>query len=341
MKLKKDLTKIVTTIIVIAFIITYFVYVNNSDKTNNIHQQSKIKVGVLIPLTGNFAFVGEEVKEVLENANHDNIEFVFEDTACDNNIALSAYTKLSEMDDINYFIGPLCGSPQEIIANQISNKQNIVILPSAAPQELFDKSNEKAFQTFYSLEYEAKKLAEYMNGQNIKKVAIIEYNNKFSKTCSDEFQKDFNGNYTKLVLDYTISDVQNAMLKIKEYNPDAIYISDSSFFFLEGMSNLDNYNIDVDVYSNYVIQMDVVKALAENVKYTFPKDEKSNNNLSQIQLNTIEALNVYSKAFSRCDDQYTCIKDYIDKESLFNDKGFITKDIGIYQIQEGKEVLVE
>src|SRR5680860_262359 len=106
--------KIVWGVLIIVIIIGVFMFRQESD--------ASIKVGVILPLSGDFASFGEAVKRGIEQIQNDDILYVFEDTKCESAETVSAATKLLNIDQVKYIIGPVCGSPQEVIAPLIKDK---------------------------------------------------------------------------------------------------------------------------------------------------------------------------------------------------------------------------
>lgn len=98
--------KIIIGIVVILVIVVGVVaFQNKNNSTNN----QKIKVGVVIPLSGPYAVVGESVKNAMNMSLNDlenkNIELVFEDGEADSKKALSAYNKLQTADNVDIVVG--------------------------------------------------------------------------------------------------------------------------------------------------------------------------------------------------------------------------------------------
>jgi hypothetical protein len=70
------------------------------------------KVGVILPMTGDFARYGEKIRVGLESGKPPNVRYVYEDEGCEPRKAVSSYQKLSAVDGIRVFLGSWCGSPQ-------------------------------------------------------------------------------------------------------------------------------------------------------------------------------------------------------------------------------------
>lgn len=102
-KLKKIII-ITLSILVILGIVFFSQRDNESNNTNEI-----IKVGVILPLSGEYAFAGEAIKNAmmmsLNDLENKNIELLFEDDQNDSAKALSAYNKLQSFDNIDIAIG--------------------------------------------------------------------------------------------------------------------------------------------------------------------------------------------------------------------------------------------
>ena len=76
--------------------------------------EPKIKIGVIAPLSGPAAELGTQIKNGIEVAKKDlksNVEFIYEDGACNATAALTAARKLTNMNNVPVVIGPLCSPP--------------------------------------------------------------------------------------------------------------------------------------------------------------------------------------------------------------------------------------
>lgn len=90
----------------------------------------KIKVGVILPLSGQYASFGESVKNSMELSLKDlqnkNIEIVFEDDQYDSAKALSAYNKLQSVDNVDLVVGLV--SPTLEVIKPVINKTDELML---------------------------------------------------------------------------------------------------------------------------------------------------------------------------------------------------------------------
>jgi len=98
---KKIIIGIVVILVVVAGVVAFQ---NKNNSTNN----QKIKVGVILPLSGQYAAYGESVRNSMNMSLNDlknkNVELVFEDDEFDSKKALSAYNKLQTVDKADIII---------------------------------------------------------------------------------------------------------------------------------------------------------------------------------------------------------------------------------------------
>lgn len=305
---------------------------------NNDLDVTSAKVGVIAPLSGIVASYGEELKKGIDSASSP-LTLIYEDDGCEPHKAVSAMNKLLEIDKVSLIIGPACGSPQEAIVPLVKNKNVIVILPSAASDELYSQSNGKIYNLHYSLQEEARFLAEQIYLAGYQNVAVIGYNNAFSKVHMDTFKGSFKGILThETLLNETSSGIKTELLKIKLSNPEAIFIADVSFFFAQGPRYMKEIGLDVPVYSQYAVEIDSVKPLAEGVIYSFP--EKISLGESAIRSIGKEAVQLTTQLLIACGDSYTCMKEKLETSGLFDENGIAKRGLVLKQIKDGKPLLI-
>jgi hypothetical protein len=67
------------------------------------HAQPFDPIGVILPMTGDFARYGERVREGLESKKIDSVKFVYEDEGGNPRSAVSAFHKLRASDKLSFF----------------------------------------------------------------------------------------------------------------------------------------------------------------------------------------------------------------------------------------------
>jgi ABC-type branched-subunit amino acid transport system substrate-binding protein len=96
--------KLTITVIILVLIIIGFAFYTNQDSGI---EDGKIKVGLIAGLSGQYAEIGESVRDglVLSLKDAENIELIVEDSGFDPVKGLSAYKKLVEVDKVDIIVG--------------------------------------------------------------------------------------------------------------------------------------------------------------------------------------------------------------------------------------------
>ena len=119
--------KIVIAVVILILIVIGVVAYNNSNKPalNN-----KIKVGVVLPLSGQYASFGESVKNSMELSAKDlpnkNVELVFEDGQYNSAKGLSAYDKLQTVDNVDLVVG-LDSPTLEVLKPKVNQSDELML----------------------------------------------------------------------------------------------------------------------------------------------------------------------------------------------------------------------
>ncbi len=324
---------------IIVILCATFLIISNRERVTGEEQLPTIKVGVIAPFTGFLASVGEDVRMGILDTNHDGIEYIFEDDACDNTKAISAFKKLVEVDHMNVIIGPVCGGPQEVITPLLKNKNVIALVPSAATEELYTRSGNNFYNMQYALEDESEFIAKRMYELGYKRVAIIHYANAFSDVHTKAFKKHFKG---EIVVDSFIikddADIPVELLKIKKANVDAVFSTDITFFFAQGMNKMKSFGMTTPIFSHYVTEIPAVRSMVEGVVYSFPQDITD-------KRGAVYGLSKQSAEFlvplvKECSGDYTCIKKKIDASQEFTDTGTKKRELILKTITNGEPVVI-
>lgn len=215
---------------------------------NAIADDSPYRIGVIIPLTGSLAHYGNTVRGAIERVKTSNVQWVFEDEACDPTKTISAFKRLTYLKNIHLIIGPTCGSPQKVLAPLVKGKKDLIVLPNAAPLSVLESSGGNMYSVQYSVDSEARFLADQMNQRGLKKVAIISVDSDFSRTMEVSFTKAFNGNVAYLFHAPGDSSqyMKDAALKLKTIDFDSIFLADISPLFYGFLTELKNWKFHRD-----------------------------------------------------------------------------------------------
>ena len=203
----------------------------------NTHQnQETIKVGVIIPLTGEYAEYGKNIqnalnialKEIINKDNKYHYELIFEDDQAKPKMAISAIKKLISADKIKYIIGGFTSS-SSVAIYPIAEKNRVILFSPSSSTPKLTKNTPYFFRNWPSDEVQAKKYAEYtFNEFNKKKVSTVyslsDYGVFANKVFSQHFEKlggsvlgqhGYNPNNTEF---------RTIITKLIEENPESVWL---------------------------------------------------------------------------------------------------------------------
>lgn len=301
------------------------------------------KIGVIVPLTGPFARYGNKIQKAITEFADDHISFVFEDEGCDPMMAVNSYKKLTEINRINLFLGPWCGSPQSAVAPQLKKGEQLAVLGSSAPEAVFTASNGNMFSTQHSIEAESTFLGQKLNERGVSSVIIVFKENAFSRAHEAAFRNAFKGKiFTTIAYSSDdISDLKNIALKVKQMQPDALYVPDA-FPLMAGLTKeLRALGVEKKIYSVYSAQSeDVMNALGvdgEKLIYSYPDigDQDALNYFPTM------ATKILVNAAKACSGEVKCIHEAILKQDSFNDHGVLSGQLVLKTIKNGKFMPLE
>ena len=122
-------TKTIWSVLVILIIIVGISFAVNWNK-NDSKSDTKIKVGVILPLSGDYAVLGESVKNSMQLSYNElekkNVELIYEDGGFNSVKAVSAYKKLQDIDNVDIVIG--LDSPTLESIKPVINKTDELLL---------------------------------------------------------------------------------------------------------------------------------------------------------------------------------------------------------------------
>ena len=193
-------------------------------------------VGVILPLTGNSAYIGQSIKNGMDIARTDyakqpaskqlNLELEYSDTGGDAARVVTAYQSLVNIKNCPSIIAVQEGVKALI---PLAEKDKRVLLATSVPDNGITGQNPWVFRFFVSAESDASTMAEYaFNKLNLRKAAIIYVNNSTGISYRDSFTQKFTelgGNIIEAqAFNPDDVDFRTQAWKIKQAAPDAVYI---------------------------------------------------------------------------------------------------------------------
>ncbi len=188
-------------------------------------------VGVILPLTGNSAYIGQSIKNGMDIAGADanknlSVQLEYSDTGGEVARVVTAYQSLVNVKKCQSIIAVQEGVKALI---PLAAKDQRVLLATSVPDNGITGKNPWVFRFFVSAESDAGTMAEYaVNQLKKRKAAIIYVNNSTGISYRDSFAQKFSqlgGNIIETqAFNPNDIDFRTQALKIKLAAPDAVYI---------------------------------------------------------------------------------------------------------------------
>lgn len=204
--------------------------------TGNVTKET-IKVGSILPLTGEAAEIGlraqESINLALEEINSQGgingkqIEVIFEDSKCDARAGSDAATKLINFDRVSIIIGGLC-SGETLGAAPLAEQNKVVLLSPCSSAPKITQAGDYIFRVYPSDSFQGSFGAEYVFNKGIRKVAILHTIGDWGNGIKDVFKQRFTELGGQIVaeesFEQSATDLRSQLTKIKAANPELIYM---------------------------------------------------------------------------------------------------------------------
>ncbi len=194
----------------------------------------KVKIPVLIPLTGNASEQAIWIKQGLELATHQinqssdfQIELLYQDTQLDPKTAISAYRHLKSFDSFPAII--TMGSGVAMALSPIVNQDQVIQMGVATETVDYTSPDDYNFRTSPTAEQVAGFAENFITNQlKANKIAIIKINNDYGISSANELKKKFLRDGNLIVAEEVVqpgdSNFRSQLLKVKTSAPDLIYL---------------------------------------------------------------------------------------------------------------------
>lgn len=274
--------KIALLSVVVIIIIGIFISNKNTSMSNTATNE-KIKVGVLLPLTGPLAEYGQAYKNGItlasEKSGNKNTEYIFEDSDYIAGKSISAFNKLTGIDKVDVLMS-WGGVPSDAVYPLLKDKK----LPFLAGSSLsrVTESSPYTIRVYVAPDYFTREMWKYFRAHNYKNIAVVKVEALYPNTIIEGLIAGKNADETITVVDTYASPAENdfktSILKLKNskvkydalgvmlfagqignfYNQKSNLGLDIPTFgtdFFESKSDIDvaGKNIDGATYANFLV----------------------------------------------------------------------------------------
>jgi branched-chain amino acid transport system substrate-binding protein len=230
--------KIISFVIAVVVLIILIFIVRELPKRGGEESTGPIKIGVMMPLTGDAASYGESENRAIQVAveeinkaggiNGQMIELVTEDSKCDPQAGGTAAQKLMNVSQVRIIIGGAC-SGETLAAAKITEPAKVIVLSPSASSPLVSGAGDFVFRTYPSDALAGKIAAKYAYEKlNARKAAILTELTDYAQGLRGVYKQAFTDLGGQIVADETYTtgdtDFRTQILKIKTANPDVIYV---------------------------------------------------------------------------------------------------------------------
>ncbi|MDR2901606.1 MAG: ABC transporter substrate-binding protein [Lactobacillales bacterium] len=195
-------------------------------------EQNVIKIGAILPLTGNMSYLGEGYRKCIlmavdkmnsDKNNRYRYELIVEDGGTDVKKAISIYNKMKSIDKIDAIMTTISG--QALALKEFTAKDKILQIATIANYSVSDlKYN---FVNFVSMDDLTHELVSAFKKSKIEKVSLVFSNTADSIAIQNKLEAALTNNNIKILstlfLNADEKNVNMAALKIKEENPDLLF----------------------------------------------------------------------------------------------------------------------
>ncbi len=321
-------------------------------------KKETIRIGILLPLSGNAAYYGQASQRGIEIAREEitekypnmDIEVYYEDSLYTPKGGVDSYNKLIGVNKIDAVI--TAASQVSLAVLPLSTKDGIFQMAIFSSADKYTVPNDLSFRVSARNEIEAAKTAEFVKEKDFKRLGIIYLNNDFGVGFKESLKKELIKNKagTKIVAEegilLTDADFKTQLSKIKESKADVIFMVGVASQYSIILKQAKEMGIKAQFISMRSAEDPVLLKTAgdaaEGLVYTYPFDANSED--SEIREFTSAFIKKYNEtpdayaaegyegfkltalAFEKCGKDNVCVRSYLEDlnnyESIFGSLKF-------------------
>lgn len=195
-----------------------------------------VKIGVILPLTGELSSYSEPMKQGMEMAvkkinleNDLEVELIYTDSKAEAKTAVSALQKMISINKIKYFIGDISSTTTLAMIPVIESSNSFLLSPGASSPRLTGISDLFARNYPSSLDESIKSAEFAFNELKAKRVSIVYVNSEYGTGLKDAFHNKFINIGGTIVTEesypFENTNFRTLVVKLKNANPDMIYLA--------------------------------------------------------------------------------------------------------------------
>ena len=191
---------------------------------------TKLKIGVIAPLTGEGATYGASMKRGINLAlkNNNDVEVIFEDSKLNSKDGLAAIKKLITFDKVDAIYGAAASGVTTTLISE-ADKNKIVIFSSISTSDALTNASPYFFRNVPRNQLQGETAANYLIGLgNISKIAIFNENDEYGVNLTSSFKSTIIAGNVNVVYESsylsTETDFRAQLTKIKNTGAQAVFM---------------------------------------------------------------------------------------------------------------------
>ena len=195
--------------------------------------QEKIKIGVIVTLSGSAAVLGQQARDGFALAIKDlggkmagrDVEFVAVDDELKPDAAVTKVKGLLERDNVDFVVGPIFSNILQAIHKPVVDSKTFLISPNAGPSSYAGKECSPFFYvTSYQNDQVHEILGKVAQDRGYKRVYLLIPNYQAGRDSAAGFKLDYKGEIVEeSYMPLGTLDFQPELSKIASLKPDAVF----------------------------------------------------------------------------------------------------------------------
>lgn len=202
-------------------------------------KSEKIKVGVVVPLSGDMAWAGEAIKSVAEyvaeelkasgGINGKEVEFIFEDDMATPANSVTAVQKMTNVYNVNAIYGPLFTNSLMAVKDIVNENKVVLIQPTSANPQIFQDKG-YIFSLDCPTELSIKTHCEYLiKNKGLKTIALFGVQSDQTMSMIETFNKywvEYGGEIVfSDMFNSATTDFRTELTQIRALDPDVLWFT--------------------------------------------------------------------------------------------------------------------
>jgi branched-chain amino acid transport system substrate-binding protein len=238
----------ILVILVVVIILANLSYFNNWG--------GDIKIGAVLPLSGYAEFMGTEMQRGMEMCNPGNIKYIYEDSVGSATTGVSAYSKLTQIDNVDVVVVGMSTVVPAILPIAKENK-DFVIATIVTAAEVGKKGGDTVFRYYLDGYGVGQIIADSMVKLDAKKIGIMYVQNEFGITYKDgaqDFLDERGVSVYSESFQATETDFSTQLLKLKQNKVDFILVIAYDKQTLQVISKIKELDLEASIFSAWMWQ---------------------------------------------------------------------------------------